>query len=120
MTTANRSTVLIQSGHCQTTLSGVRTMKIARTMSWNRKQPSPGPRSGSRSSPLYWTGLALIVTSGKGMARGPRTPGGRRAEAGLHATGDPCTQPPPVPGSDGTILWVLDQAPSTAASRSSE
>src|SRR6185369_8874861 len=67
MTTANNSAALTWSGHFQTTLSGVRTMKMPRTMSWNRKHPSPGPRSGSRSSPLYWTGLALIVTSGKGM-----------------------------------------------------
>ena len=28
----------------------------ASTMSWNRKQPSPGPRSASSSWPLYWIG----------------------------------------------------------------
>ena len=68
ITTANRRAALIQSGHCHATVSGVRTMKMPRTISWNRKQPSPGPRSGSRSSPLYWTGVLLIDTIGKGMA----------------------------------------------------
>ena len=54
--TANSRMALIAGGQFQTTLSGVRKMNTTRMTSWNRKQPSPGPRSGSRSSPLYWIG----------------------------------------------------------------
>ena len=54
--TAKSSTALTASGQCQATLSGVRTTNSASTASWNPKQPGPGPRSASRSAPLYWTG----------------------------------------------------------------
>ena len=54
--TANSSTVLIAIGQFQATVSGVRMMNATSTTSWIRKQPSPGPRAGSRSAPLYWTG----------------------------------------------------------------
>ena len=54
--TANRSAVLTATGQFQATVSGVRMMKIASTTIWIRKQPRPGPRAGSRSSPRYWTG----------------------------------------------------------------
>ena len=54
--TENSRIVLTIGGQFQTTLSGVRKMKKTRTTTWNRKQPRPGPRSASRSSPLYWTG----------------------------------------------------------------
>ena len=53
-------------GQFHTTVSGVSTMKVTNTTSWNRKQPSPGPRSGSRSSPLYWTGPVV----GRGLRGG--------------------------------------------------
>ena len=54
--TANRSRTLIQVGHFQATVSGVRTMKTTSTTTWNRKQPRPGPRSASSGSPLYSIG----------------------------------------------------------------
>src|SRR4051794_41534065 len=54
--TEKRRIVLTIGGQFQTTESGVRKMKKTRMTTWNRKQPRPGPRSASRSSPLYWTG----------------------------------------------------------------
>ncbi len=54
--TPNSNTALTTSGHRHTTVSGVRTTSTTSTTSWNRKQPSPGPRSASSSSPLYLTG----------------------------------------------------------------
>ena len=80
--TANSSAALIQEGQSHTTLSGVRTMKTTRTTSWNRKHPRPGPRSGSRSSPLYWTGpVGRGRRGGVGSAFGSRARrlGARRA-----------------------------------------
>ena len=50
--TTNRSTALTVGGQFQATLSGVNTMRIASTITWNRKHPRPGPRSASRTSPL--------------------------------------------------------------------
>ena len=54
--TAKSRAALTGAGQFQTTVSGVRKMKKTRTTSWNRKHPRPGPRSGVRSSPRYWTG----------------------------------------------------------------
>ena len=41
-----------QSGHPAFPPIGVRRINAARAITWNRKQPSPGPRSESRSAPL--------------------------------------------------------------------
>ena len=70
--TENNRIVLTTGGQFQTTLSGVRKMKTTRMMTWNRKQPRPGPRSASRSSPLYWTGpvVGRGLRGGVGSARG--------------------------------------------------
>ena len=57
--TANSRTVLTAIGQSQATLSGVSTMKMTSTTTWILKQPRPGPRSASRSSPLYWIGPGL-------------------------------------------------------------
>ena len=43
--TANSRIALTIGGQSQTTLSGVSTMSTTSTTTWNRKQPSPGPRS---------------------------------------------------------------------------
>ena len=51
--TANNSTALSSGAQFQATLSGVMTTRIARTISWNWKQPRPGPRSPSSGAPLY-------------------------------------------------------------------
>ena len=67
--TANSRIALTASGQCQATLSGVRTTKNTRTATWNRKQPRPGPRSGSRSAPLYWTGPRRRVADGAASGR---------------------------------------------------
>ena len=40
-------------------------MRTTSTTSWKRKQPSPGPRSASSGSPLYWTGPGLIAPLGR-------------------------------------------------------
>ena len=86
--TTNSRSALTPGGHCHTTLSGVRTMRNTSTTSWNRKQPRPGPRSGSRSSPLYWTGpvgrggrggVGSAFGSGGGRGRPVRRVGGRSA-----------------------------------------
>ena len=50
--TAKRSTALTVGDQFQTTLSGVNTISARSTITWNRKQPRPGPRSASRTSPL--------------------------------------------------------------------
>jgi hypothetical protein len=52
---ASRNT-LIQIGHSQATVSGVRMIATTSTTSWDRKQPRPGPRSASSGSPLYSIG----------------------------------------------------------------
>ena len=52
----NSRIALTAGGQSQTTLSGVSTIRATSTMTWNRKQPSPGPRSASSTSPLYWIG----------------------------------------------------------------
>ena len=49
--TAKSKTAESQLGQPQATDSGVRTTKKTRTATWNQKQPSPGPRSGSSRSP---------------------------------------------------------------------
>ena len=59
-----------------------------RTITWNRKQPRPGPRAGSRSEPLYWIGPVGRGRRGgvgsafgsSGWAADPRT--GRAAACG--------------------------------------
>ena len=84
--TANRSAVLIAGDQFQTTVSGVRMMNAIRTTTWMRKQPRPGPRAGSRSAPLYWTGPVWRGgRGGVGSARGSR--GGTGAEAGGWSAG---------------------------------
>ena len=83
----NSSAALTAAGHSHTTLSGVRTMSTTSTTSWIRKQPSPGPRSGSRSSPLYWTGpVGRGRLGGVGSARGS-IGGGGGAETGVGTSG---------------------------------
>src|SRR5436190_4356511 len=103
--TANSSTALIHAGQFQITVSGVRTMNRIRTATWNRKQPSPGPRSASRSSPLYWTG-GWLITSGDGTgARPPACPSHRRRRRRLArsegssgaAAGEAVLKPEPFP-----------------------
>src|SRR6478736_6229434 len=69
--TAKSRTVLTAIGQFQATLNGVSTMNTTRTTTWILKQPRPGPRSASRSSPLYWTGPACRGRrGGVGSARG--------------------------------------------------
>ena len=68
-------------GQFQATLSGVRTMKTTSTTTWNRKQPRPGPRSASRSSPLYWTGPVWRGRRRRRRVR-PRIDGLRRSRGG--------------------------------------
>ena len=48
----NRNATLIPTGQLQATLSGVRMISTTSRTTWNRKQPSPGPRSASSGSPL--------------------------------------------------------------------
>ena len=78
--TANSSAALIQDGQSHTTLSGVRTMKTTRTIELEPEAAEPGPRSGSRSSPLYWTGPV-----GRGRRGGVGSAFGSTGSAGASA-----------------------------------
>ena len=115
----NSRIALTPSGQCHVALSGVRTMRIASTTSWNRKQPRPGPRSASRSSPLYWTGpverggrggvgsavgsgcVTTANDTGGGVRRwaAGRSPGPRRPR---HAAGQAGSTAPPAPSTTAT------------------
>src|SRR6478735_335292 len=68
----NRSGALIGVGHSHTTDSGVRMIATTSRTTWNRKQPSPGPRSESSGSPLY--SIGRTVDSGSGVVTGPNVP----------------------------------------------
>ena len=78
---------------------------MARTTSWNRKQPRPGPRSGSRSSPRYWTGpVARGRRGGVGIRLRVWDGTGRRLGLGFlpvagHVTERYGTRPQAVRGS---------------------
>ena len=61
---AMRSAALTAGGQPQTALRGARKIRAARTTSWKRKQPRPGPRAASSGSPLYWTFRTLDGPSG--------------------------------------------------------
>src|SRR6188472_507820 len=68
----NRSPALIGVGHSHTTDSGVRMIATTSRTTWNRKQPSPGPRSESSGSPLY--SIGRTVDSGSGVVTGLNVP----------------------------------------------
>ena len=47
-----RRIALTIGGHPSSTVTGVKTMKKTSRTTWSQKQPRPGPRSASSSSPL--------------------------------------------------------------------
>ena len=80
------------------TLSGVSTMRTTSTTIWNRKQPSPGPRSESSGSPLYWTGPGLIAPVGR---CGPGLDGWFGHEPERYGTRPPGAAAALLPSDDG-------------------
>ena len=91
--TAKSSAALTAEGQFHATLSGVSTTKITRIATWIQKQPSPGPRAASRSSPLYWTGPVVgrgrrggvgsaQRSTGEGAGSGDDPPGASGAGSG--------------------------------------
>src|SRR4051794_41869830 len=98
--------VLTIGGQFHTTLSGVRKMKKIRIATWKRKHPRPGPRSASRSSPLYWTGpvVGRGRLGGVGSALGSNGGSDGASDdgaAGWSGTRRNDTAAPPVPPGGG-------------------